>query len=124
MFGLPLLAALEGALGGCATAQALPMDRDPTHTDGDKYHVLLENERVRVLRYHDEPGQKTQLHHHPDFIMYALAPFQRRLTAPDGTQRVRNFAAGDIAWMPAQSHIGENVGSSPTEVLLIEMKAK
>jgi hypothetical protein len=27
--------------------------RDPVVTDGDKYSVVLENERVRVLRYHD-----------------------------------------------------------------------
>jgi len=115
--GLPLLAA-----AGCATARALPAELDPTHTDGDKYHVLLENEHVRVLRYHDQPGDKTQLHRHPDFVMYALAPFRRRLIAPDGSQRIREFASGDIAWMPAQEHAGENVGSTPTDCLLIEMK--
>ena len=29
---------------------------DPTTTDPDKYSVIFENERVRVLEYRDEPG--------------------------------------------------------------------
>ena len=33
--------------------------KDPLVTDGDKYSVVLENERVRVLRYHDKPGDRT-----------------------------------------------------------------
>jgi hypothetical protein len=33
--------------------------QDPVETDGDKYSVVLENERVRVLRYHDKPGDRT-----------------------------------------------------------------
>lgn len=32
---------------------------DPTITDPDKYRVVFENERVRVLEYRDEPGQRT-----------------------------------------------------------------
>jgi len=32
---------------------------DPVVTDGDKYKVLLENDRVRVLEYRDRPGEKT-----------------------------------------------------------------
>jgi hypothetical protein len=43
-------------LSGTVTAQ------DPVDTDGDKYKVLLENERVRVLEYHDRPGEKTLQH--------------------------------------------------------------
>ena len=33
--------------------------RDPVITDGDKYKVILENDRVRVLEYRDSPGQRT-----------------------------------------------------------------
>ncbi len=28
---------------------------DPTSTDPDKYKVIFENERVRVLEYRDDP---------------------------------------------------------------------
>jgi hypothetical protein len=31
------------------------MSLDPTHTDPDKYAVIFENERIRVLEY-KEPG--------------------------------------------------------------------
>jgi len=55
------------------------MPQDPVKTDGDKYTVLLENERVRVLEYRDLPGSKTSMHYHPDFVLYALSPFKRRL---------------------------------------------
>ena len=106
-------------------ASQMPPDTaeaDPVVTDGDKYHALLENDRVRVLRYHDEPGEKTHLHHHPEFVLVALAPFRRLLTFPDGSAKEREFVAGDVAFMQAQSHIGENIGSTPTEALLIELK--
>lgn len=29
---------------------------DPVATDGDKYKVMFENSRVRVLEYRDRPG--------------------------------------------------------------------
>ena len=32
--------------------------RDAVVTDPDKYSVVSENERVRVLRNHDKPGDK------------------------------------------------------------------
>lgn len=98
---------------------------DPTVSDGDKYRVLFENESVRVLRYHDEPGQRTHMHHHPHaFLMYALAPFRRQLTFPDGKRVERVFAADEIAWVPAQTHLGENIGSGPTDGLIIELKSR
>ena len=40
---------------------------DAVKTDPDKYKVVLENERVRVLEYRDKPGEKTKMHTHPDF---------------------------------------------------------
>lgn len=115
------LAALSGL--GCAHHRSGPVQGpDPAVTDGDKYQVILENEHVRVLRYHDAPGDKTHLHHHPAFVIYALAPFERQLSFPDGRTVKTAFKAGDVAWMPAQSHVGENVGTNTTEGLLIELK--
>ncbi len=104
-------------------ANATASAEDPTTTDGDKYKAVLENEHVRVLRYHDEPGQKTHPHHHPDSVLYALSSFKRRLAFPDGTTKERQFAPGDVMWIPAQTHTGENIGTTPTDVLLVEMKA-
>lgn len=119
MFGFALGTAHSQGRPQGAKAEA----PDPTQSDADKYHVILENARVRVLRYHDEPGEKTHLHHHPhDFIMYALAPFSRTLTFADGKSQQRKFNTGDIAWVPAQTHVGENIGSAPTEGLIIEVK--
>jgi len=83
---------------------------------------VTENDRVRVLRYHDRPGEKTTMHHHPDFVLQALSPFKRRLTMPDGSTKERAFKAGEILLMNAQSHIGENIGKTDTNVIIVELK--
>ena len=46
--------------------------QDPLLTDGDKYTLVLENERVRVLEYRDEPGDKTSMHAHRAFVLQGL----------------------------------------------------
>jgi len=119
---ITLVSSLLLAVGAWAFAST-PPELDPLHTDGDKYHLVFENQLVRVLRYHDEPGATTHLHHHPCFVLYALAPFQRELSFPDGSHRSRIFRAGEAAWMPGQSHAGRNTGDTPTEALLFELKA-
>lgn len=95
---------------------------DPVQTDPDKYSAVFENNRVRVLKYHDAPGQLTSAHHHPDFVLYAFSGFSRRLTLPDGTATERDFEAGDVIWMDGHTHIGENIGSTDTDVLIVELK--
>ena len=110
------VAAVSLILSSSANAQ------DPTVTDGDKYKALLENDRVRVLEYRDQPGEKTHEHSHPAFVLYALAPFKRQITLPGGKVIVREFKGGDIFWSEAQTHIGENVGDTPTHVIMVEMK--
>jgi quercetin dioxygenase-like cupin family protein len=95
---------------------------DPIQTDGDKYKVILENERVRVLDYKDKPGEKTHQHEHKDFVLYSLSPFKRKLTFPSGKSISREFKTGDVIWMRRQTHIGENIGDTDTHVLIIELK--
>ncbi|MDD2266379.1 hypothetical protein [Sulfuricurvum sp.] len=96
--------------------------QDAVETDGDKYKVILENEKIRVLEYNDKPGDKTHQHHHPAFMLYALEPFKRKLTFPNGKQVEREFKKGEVIWMEEQVHVGENTGKTDTHVLIVEMK--
>jgi quercetin dioxygenase-like cupin family protein len=95
--------------------------RDPVDTDADKYKVIFENERVRVLEYRDEPGGKTSPHDHPDSVMITLSGFDRRLVVGDQSRDV-TLEPGQIRWLDAQTHAGENTGSTPTHVVFVELK--
>jgi hypothetical protein len=95
--------------------------QDPLQTDPDKYRLLLQNDRVRVLEYRDKPGDKTNRHTHKDFVLHALSSFERRLVFGDGRIMERSFSVGETLWMDSQSHIGENIGTTETHVLLVEL---
>ena len=97
------------------------MDLDPVATNPDLYTVIYENERVRVLEYVDDPGDRTEPHSHPDSVMYTLSSFRRRLYA-GGEARDVDIAAGTVAWLPAQEHAGHNIGDTPTQVIFVELK--
>ena len=96
--------------------------QDAVETDGDKYSVVLENERVRVLRYHDKPGDKTLQHAHSDYVLYAESSFKRRLRFPDGRKQEVDVKEGSVGWMNAHIHIGENIGDTKTDVIIVELK--
>jgi quercetin dioxygenase-like cupin family protein len=97
------------------------MRNDPVTTNPELYSVVFENERVRVLAYRDRPGDRTQPHGHPDSVMVTLSSFRRRLGADD-TRRDVELRSGHAAWLPAQSHFGENIGDTETHVIFVELK--
>ncbi|HZK50697.1 MAG TPA: cytoplasmic protein, partial [Actinomycetota bacterium] len=75
---------------------------DPTQSDPDKYRVVFENERVRVLEYRDEPGAKTRPHSHPDSVMITLSGFDRRLIMGDQNREV-TLEPAEVRWLDAQT---------------------
>lgn len=97
------------------------MSHDPAVTNPELYHVLFENDRVRVLEYRDVPGDRTAPHRHPDTVMYPLASFTRRLTA-GGRQVEVKLEPGQVRWLDAQEHAGENIGDTPSHALFVELK--
>ena len=110
------------ALLALSLMSSMVLAQDPVTTDGDKYKVLLENDQVRVLDYRDNPGERAHQHRHPAFVLYALAPFKRKITLPDGKIIMRDFKAGDVIYSGEQTHIGENIGDTPTHVIMVEIK--
>lgn len=98
------------------------MTLDPTTTDPDKYKVIFENDRVRVLEYRDKPGDRTSPHEHPDSVMYTLSSFERRLISGDRSVDVSK-QPGEVNWLSAQTHAGENIGETDTHVIFVELKS-
>ena len=97
------------------------MSLDPAVTNPGHYKVVFENDKVRVLEYTDQPGDKTKPHEHPDSVMYTLSSFRRRLVMADMEREVE-LAAGTVGWLPAQRHHGENIGETPTHAIFVELK--
>ena len=123
---LALVVALTAAFSGgvlmnWALAQ-VPASEDPLIVAPAHYKVRFENDRVRVLEGFDAPGEKIAMHGHPDTLMVALSPFKRKLTLGSGRVIETESKPGDVRWMPAQSHAGENTGSTETRALFIEFK--
>ena len=97
------------------------MKSDPAVTNSDKYKVIFENDRVRVLEYKDKPGDRTTPHDHPDSLMFTLSSFDRKLYFDDKIVEVSK-KSGEANWLPEQKHSGENVGTTDTHVILVELK--
>jgi hypothetical protein len=50
-----------------------------------------------------------------------LSNFRRRLSIGDSVREV-TVEAGEAVWSPAQIHIGENIGSTDTHLVFVELK--
>jgi hypothetical protein len=109
-------------LGVCVLWASILIGQDPVATDPTKYKKILENDRVRVLEFRDHPGDKTTRHSHPDTVVYAVAPFKRKLALGDGKTAVVEMKEGQVNFISAQTHIGENIGKTDTHAILVELK--
>lgn len=114
LVGIPMLIGGEPGVARPST--------DPVETNPTKYSTVFENDRVRVLDYRDHPGEKTTPHAHPDSVIYAMEPFKRRLTLGNGKTVVIEMKEGQANFIPAQSHVGENIGTADTHVVIVELK--
>lgn len=97
------------------------MNQDPVVTNPDLYRVVMENDHVRVLEYRDHPGDRTTPHGHPDSVMLTLSGFRRRLHQGGRSADV-SLEPGQVRWLDAQEHAGENIGETDTHVIFVELK--
>ena len=87
------------------------------------YGLLLENDRVRVMEIKLKPGQKAPMHNHPhDHVVYVKNDAKLKLSFLDGTTSVVELKAGKTFWLEAGSHETENVGATPGDNIVIELK--
>ena len=55
--------------------------------------------------------------------MVTLSGFDRRLATGDQSQDV-TLGPGEVRWLAAQRHSGENIGQTPTQVIFVELKGQ
>jgi quercetin dioxygenase-like cupin family protein len=109
------------AYGVAAYAQA-GGKADPVKVDPKHYKVEFENASVRVLRITYGPGEKSVMHYHPNAVAVYLTDATSKMTTPDGKSMDASVKAGGAAWTPAGSHLPQNVGTKPLELILVELK--
>jgi quercetin dioxygenase-like cupin family protein len=106
-----------------AEAKLQPLQgRDPVVVDPEHYTIESEDDRVRVLRVHYAPGSKSVMHSHPAVVAIFLADGHCRFTYPDGRTEEHHIQKGTSMVMPAMDHLPENLGDTPLEVVLVELK--
>ena len=113
---------LAGVIGQGVAALAQTAKADPVKVDPKHYKVEFENESVRVLRITYGPGEKSVMHNHPNAVAVYLTDGTTRMSTPDGKSQDMPAKAGGATWTPAGSHLPQNVGGKPLEVILVELK--
>jgi quercetin dioxygenase-like cupin family protein len=86
------------------------------------YNVLFENDQVRLLEVKMQPGDHTEMHSHPDNLIYALSGGKVKFTAPSGEVAELDVPAGASIWMDATDHETDNIGGTTIHALMFEPK--
>ena len=106
------------ALIGASVARA----QDPVKVDPKHYTVVFENNAVRVLHIHYAVGEKSVMHSHPDSVAVFLEDQKAKMTHPGGKSEEMSGKKGEAVFTPAGTHLPENVGTGPIDVILVELK--
>ena len=82
--------------------------------------LLAENDKVRVIRFAPQPGDKTPMHSHPDYVVYVIKGGKMKYTLPDGTTTVSELKAGQVVLKPPVVHADEAIDA--VETIIVELK--
>ena len=114
---LPLFAVLALALTvGGASAQ------DAEKATPNVVKLRFENERVRILEATSQPGDKEQMHSHPQNVVVVLNGGKLRITTGDGKTSDVELKTGETLWREPLTHKAENIGATPFHAIIVELK--
>jgi uncharacterized RmlC-like cupin family protein len=99
------------------------MAKDAVKVDPGHYKVEFNNKRVRAVRVHYGPREKSVMHGHPATVAVFLTDAYFRFTYPNGKSEDITARAGDVMWFPAHEHLPESLSDTPFEAVIVELKA-
>jgi len=98
--------------------------QDAVKVDPKHYKVEFENDKVRVLRVNYGPHEKSVMHSHPENVAIFLTDGHAQFTMPDGKVVDAPIKAGTTQWDAGGKHNPENLGDTPFELIVVELKHK
>jgi hypothetical protein len=97
---------------------------DAVKLDRKHNEVLLENRRVRVVRIHFAPGESGPMVDKRARVIVVLTDSHATVTLPDGHSEVRDAKAGTVSFGNAGRQATNNIGATPLENIVVELKSK
>jgi len=100
------------------------MSEDAAVAAANAYHVVHDDDRVRVLELRIAPGEKTAVHRHPDMVVVMVEGGTFRFGGPhsSSTPADLDIPSGTWSFQPADRHTTENIGTTVVHGFLIEIK--
>ncbi|MDH3626607.1 MAG: hypothetical protein OEV00_05860 [Acidobacteriota bacterium] len=123
VFALVSCSAPESDNGYADTTPAEETNPDPTVVDAGHYKIEFENDRVRLVRISYGPGEESVMHYHPDSVAVFLTDSLVEMGLPDGSSEELAQQTGQHMFSPAGQHLPRNIGDSPMELMLVELKS-
>jgi len=97
--------------------------RDPLKVAATHYKKEIENNQVRVLRFHLGPGERTALHEEPfERLIVPLTAAKLIVADSEGKERTVAFKQAQLHWVPPGAAAEKNIGVQPYEALIVEFK--
>ena len=106
----------------CACLVPTLSAQDAVKADPKHYSVVSENDQVRILKVHYGAHEKSVMHSHPASVAVFLTDSTANFTYPDGKKDTMTMKAGDAVSTPAGTHLPENPGDKPMDLILVELK--
>lgn len=113
---------LLGAALGMSLLAATALAQDAVKVDPKHYKVATDNAQVRVLRAHYGAHEKSVMHSHPATVAVFLTDGQVKFAFPDGKTQNVIVKAGETQYEAAGTHLPENTGDKPFDVIVVELK--
>jgi quercetin dioxygenase-like cupin family protein len=101
---------------------ASSLAQDAVKVDPKHYTVITENDRVRILKVHYGPHEKSVMHSHPATAAVFLTDGTGTFTYPDGKKEPFKAKAGDAQYEAAVTHLPENTSDAAMDLIVVELK--
>jgi len=109
-------------LMAAALSAAAVFAQDVVQLAPDQAKVVLENDRVRVLRFNLPGHSKLPMHSHPAYVLVGFTAAHAKYTAPDGKTTTQRTKAGSVSYSKGLTHATENLSGTATESVMVELK--
>ncbi len=99
-----------------------PKGPDPAKVASNVYRKIFENSLIRVFDVNFKPGERAEMHWHPNHFAYIFEGGSLEIMPPKGEAMKMEAKAGDAAWMDTGHHEAVNKGKADFHALVVEFK--